>query len=314
MLISISTITNAAIQHKATITAERTNWVDPFLPDLLDDINTTISTYLGVDNAAQLRAKTALLETIRTTTFDHLTKIKNQIKRDFRQDTPTRDEIYRTLGYTQHWSGVRSKDQEATIDLLFAFKQNLTPTLQTQLTAKGINPTRLSDIVAQAQTLLDANINQETSKKLVPTLTEAATLALNTIYDRAMDVAIISRQLFTDTTIKDQFSYTKTLAALNTANLTTKYEETIIIQPGTNHTVTQVKLTSRSRITLTLQYNLDGIYTCRNTNGCYPSESIKLIFEVPLILTKADLQGTGHYLIMANPLAENAKVLIKIQG
>lgn len=314
MLISISALTNAGIQHKTIIVAERSIWADPFLPNLLADINTAISTYLGVDNAAQLREKTSVLETVRTTSYDHLTKIKNQINRDYRANTSRRDELYRTLGYTQNWSGARSKDQESTIDLLYAFKQNLTPAIKTELVAKGINVTRLDDIIAQAQVLLDANITQETAKKLIPTLTEATTKAFNDIYDRAMDVAIISRQLFKDPTIQDQFSYSKVLSALNTGSLTTKYDGIKVIQPGSVLTLTEVKLTRKSKLSILLSNNVDGVYACRNTNGCYPSESLKLTSAVTVEVTKEDLQGDGDYLIISNPLAEEVEVKIKIQG
>ena len=111
----------------------------------------------------------------------------------------------------------------------------------------------------------------------------------------------------------DQFSYSKALSALNSGSITTLYDDIIIIQPGALF-VSTIKLTSKSRVTLTLLYNIDGVYACRNADGCYPSASQKLAFETPIELTKDTLQGTGNYLIISNPLAENAKVQIKIQG
>lgn len=314
MLISISALATAAIQHKTFLATERATWAGTFLDDLLADINTTISTNLGVDNAIQLRAKTDLVEAARIVSYGHLTRINNQIDRDFRPDPSRRDELYKILGYKDHWSSTRKKNQEKSIELMFTFKQNLTPEIKAELVAKGISATRIDGVVAQAQTLLNANITQEVAKKLVPTLNEATIKAYNEIYARAMDVAIISRQLFAgQAAIQDQFSYTKTLAALGGNALTTKYDQIQIIQPGTLFTVPS-KLTKKSRIFLTLLYNLDGVYACRNTDGCYPSDSRKLQFEVTIELTKADLQGAGDYLIISNPLAENAKVQIKIQG
>lgn len=312
MLICISVIITAAIQHKAALIAERASWADPFLDDLLATINQIIQTYLGVDNSAQLREKTALLEVIRASSYEHLSKINTQMRRDYRQ-TPNRlAELYATLGFNKNWSGTKSKDQEATIDLLFAFKQNLTPSIRTEMVAKGINATRIDAVMANAQTLLDSNITQEAAKKLVPTLTEAANQAFNNIYDRAMDVAIISRQLFKDASIKDQFSYSKALAALNNQGIHTLKETDIDLVPSQTYIEADIALTAKTKVTF--KANGPGVAVCRTQPFCDPANATMLVPDTETTLTKKEIKGSENKLVLTNTSGFNVTLHLKIEG
>lgn len=315
MLIVAASIVQAAMLHLAALVAKRPIWANPFFPDFEARINTIISTYLGVDNAAALRQQTAAVNSIFDTSKDNVSDMKLQIEQDYKDDKPRMKEILTTLGYKLYWDQAQGSDQEGLINLLLAFKQNLTVELRNELIAKGSLPAMLTQITDAGQTLLNANVTQESLKQSKKGATDTAIIAFNKIYDDTITVCkLATRYLKNEPSARDQFSYSKALAALSSSNLSVKYDDILIIQPGTLLTVSAVKLTKRSRIILTLLYDLDGVYACRNTNGCYPSTSRKLQFEVPIELTKADLEGLGDYLIISNPLAENAKVQIKIMG
>lgn len=315
MLIAAASIGDAAVSHLAALVAKRPVWVDPFFPDFLARIDTAVSTYLGVDNAATLRAQTAAVNAIFKTAFKAIGDVKAEIEVGFAGDLVRRNELLTTLGYKAQWEMVRKMDQEALILILFAFKQNMTAPIRAELIGKGTLATTLDAIVTAAQELLDANVTQESIKQAKKGLTETAVAEFNTIYADLAGICKLARRYLKDVPgAPDQFSYAKVIAGLNSGNITTLYDAIQIIQPGTLLTVSTVRLTSRSRVTLTLLYDLDGVYACRNVDGCYPSQSTKLVFEVALELKKVDLQGAGHYLIVSNPLAENAKVQIKIRG
>ncbi len=62
-----------------------------------------------------------------------------QVERDFRKEKAIRDELLNELGYKEFYKAARKKDQGALVQLLFRFKQALTPGVQAQLTAKGVD-------------------------------------------------------------------------------------------------------------------------------------------------------------------------------
>lgn len=316
MLISASSISQAAITHQVALTANRPIWTLAYFQAFQTRIDTAVSTYLGVDNAATLRAQTSVVLDVFKSAYANISTIKLEIEEGFKDNKPRKQEILNTLGYNLYWiKSQKGKDQEALISLLFAFKQNLTPAIQAEITAKGSLPATLTAITDAAQALMDANVSQESIKQSKKALTDTATIEFNAIYDELISICKLARRYLKDLSgVPDQFSYSKAIAALNSGTITTLYDEILVFQPGSLNTISQVKLTAKTRLTLTLLYNLDGVYACRNTDGCYPSQSQKLQFEIPVELTKATLQGTGNYLLISNPLAEDAKVQIKIQG
>ena len=127
MLIATSTILQAAISHQPFLVTKRATWLPAFFTTLETRLNTAISTYLGVDNAALLRSKTSIVTSLQGTAYSAVSDVKLQIDIDYKNDKPRLNELLTTLGYKQHWLLAQGKDQEALISLLFAFKQNLTP-------------------------------------------------------------------------------------------------------------------------------------------------------------------------------------------
>lgn len=312
LIIGASTILQAAQSHQAFLVTKRPVWTIDYFEEFETKINLATSKWFGVDSAANLRNQTILVNELIEPAYKNITTVRLEIKEGFKNNNTRRNELLTTLGYN-NWSG--TKEQEGLITMLFAFKQNITPAIQTELIAKGTLPLALTEITAAAQALLDSNVSQEFFKQSKKTQTAAAITDFNDIYEQLMTICKLSRNYFAgNTTAIAQFSFAKVIKALNPGNISTLYDQVVNLEPGKLFILSQVKLTAKSKIILTLMYNLDGIYACRNTDGCYPSASQKLVFEVPLELTKATLQGLGHYLILSNPQAENAKVHIKIQG
>jgi Trk-type K+ transport system membrane component len=64
LLITLSTIVDNAITNLPFWVTKRSIWVDPFFTNLQTRINTIIQTYLGVDNAKDLRNATKAVEAI----------------------------------------------------------------------------------------------------------------------------------------------------------------------------------------------------------------------------------------------------------
>jgi len=204
-----SDIVSTAQSNLATIVAKRTNWANPFFLDLKTRIDTAFQIFLGVDNAADLRAKTKVVNDALVPAKNDLSTFKINIMADFKNNKPRLNEILTTLGFNQFWKQVQgSNNQEALIELLYNFKTNMTPALQTEITTAGTDANLIIIITGYADTLKDANIDQEFAKSQRPLISAAAVTEFNGIYDEISKVCTICRNMFKDDAVlKNNFSF-----------------------------------------------------------------------------------------------------------
>lgn len=78
LLIILATIIENAIATFPFLLTKLSIWADPFFPNLQARINTIIQTYLGVDNAKDLRAATKAVEAIQKQALITLDEINTQ--------------------------------------------------------------------------------------------------------------------------------------------------------------------------------------------------------------------------------------------
>ena len=208
MLVAASTIVETAIDNKIFLQSKRSTWKDPFFSDLQTKIDLAIKDNLGVDTAKQLREATIAINSIQKQAMADLAESKIQIVEDFKADKIHRAEILNQLGFTTYLKDVQKGSQEALIHLLYQFKTNLTPSLQTEIVTAGTAPELLTGIMAYADTLKDADVTQETFKGSKKTITAAGVKVFNEIYDSVISVCKISAKFYKgQQDMKDQFSY-----------------------------------------------------------------------------------------------------------
>ena len=221
MLITASVIAENATANKTFLVSKRPLWADPFLPNLKAKIDLAVQTYLGADNAKSLRLSTQVLLGIEKNALKDLADFKIGIEVDFASDKPRLAEILTQLGFTLYHKTAKKGDQEALINLLFQYKTNMIPTLQTEITGKGTNPTLITGIIAYAGTLKSANITQETFKGTRKTATAVAIKEFNAYYALVIGICKISSKYYKDQPdLKAQFSYSKVLKAMNNTTST----------------------------------------------------------------------------------------------
>ena len=216
MLITAATINDSAIKNKTFLQSKRANWADPFFEDFKDQIDQTIEDYLGLDSAKQLRDSTKIVLEIQANAMKDLAELKTQIDADFKSNPSQRTEILTTLGFNTYYTAVKNKDQEALVNLLFQFKTNRTPEVRTKIIDQGTAPATLDTIILYAEELKNANITQEGNKGARKEITAEAVTAFNAIYDKVINIAVISAKFYKDKPeLKDQFSFTKVKNKLN---------------------------------------------------------------------------------------------------
>ena len=100
MLTACGTIIGHAIDNKTFLISKRSNWADPFLPDLKTRIENAFSDFLGIDNAKEMREATAVVGGIQKNALRDVAEFKVQIVEDFKKNKKRRDEILNRLEQT----------------------------------------------------------------------------------------------------------------------------------------------------------------------------------------------------------------------
>ena len=222
MLTASATIIENAIANKVFLQSKRSTWADPFFDNLKTQIQTTTENYLGKDAAQQMRQATQTVLGIQSQALNDLAEFKVQINQDFKNTPIQRTEILNQLGFTTYHKSAQKGDQEGLVNLLFQFKTNLTPTLNTEIVTKGTSQTTLDNIVSYANTLKDANITQETFKGTRKEITDEAINAFNLIYEQVISIAKIASNFYkTEKTKQQLFSFSKVTANLNSQSTNT---------------------------------------------------------------------------------------------
>lgn len=215
MLMTSSTILETAITNQNELVPRRSTWAAPYFDNLKNRIDTAFKTHLGVDSAKDLRQSTQALLAIQKQAIKDLALAKVQMAEDFKKDPARRTEIFKQLGFTTYLKDAQRKDQEALINLLYMFQQNL-PGLRSEIEARGTDKATLSAITGYADTLKNANVSQESFKGSKKTVTAGALAEFNGIYDEVISICKIAAKFCSDQPhLKEQFSFSKVSKALN---------------------------------------------------------------------------------------------------
>jgi len=218
MIIAAATIVEAAINNKTFLQSKRSAWADPFFDKLKMRIDKVAQSVLGADNAKQLREATRAVLKIQQDALRDLGEAKVQITEDFKKAPARRDEMLKQLGFADHYETARKASQEALIQLLFRFRENLTEPLRSEIEAAGTDAAVLARIKAYAATLKKAEVSQETFKGERKILTAGNMEDLNNIYDEVISICkIASRFLKEKPASKAQFNFAKIVRNLGTA-------------------------------------------------------------------------------------------------
>jgi len=111
-----------------------------------------------------MREATQVVAGIQKNALSDLVDFKVQLVEDFKSNKTRRDELLTRLGFTANLKDAQNNDQQALIELLLKFKQNMTPAIQAEITAKGISAALITTIIGYADVLKNSNITQETLK------------------------------------------------------------------------------------------------------------------------------------------------------
>ena len=194
----------------------RTNWTNEYADDLAGRIDQAIENYLGLDAKKELRKASRQLFNIMKQTIQSLAAFKIQIDDDFKDNPPEREEILKNLGFENNLKAVQRKDQEALIELLYAFKTNMTDALKREITSRGMNPDLIDNISGYAGAVKEANVTQESLKGKTRKITHEAAEVFIAIYSEIIGIYKIASKYYQNHPVKkEQFTFSKIVANLH---------------------------------------------------------------------------------------------------
>lgn len=212
MLMASSIITQEFTNNITDLATVRSNWTPEYAADLTTRINSTTETYLGTDKKLPQRVATIEVHAIQAPAMRDLAFFKSQIVVDF---PLTSKEMLKTLGYDL-LPQVQKKNQEALIQMLYAFKSGMTEELKAQIVEKGTAPALIEKIVGYADQMKNAEVHQEVEKEGTKGVTAEAQKAFNDIYDEIIGICKIAskyyqyeslkKELFTFSIVVDKLS------------------------------------------------------------------------------------------------------------
>jgi len=218
MLLTSKTIAGNFKSNISELASVRNDWTEEYATNLVLRIDQTIETHLGIDVKKGLRDATSGLSTIQVSAKRDLSFFKTQIDEDFKAEPATRDEILNTLGFSKHLRDVQKGNQESLVQILYAFKNNMTDSLQNQITAKGLSAALIGNIVGYAIAFMDANSSQESLKLSTKEITKEVVDVFNGIYDEIIGICKkVSNYYQHDAVKKEQFTFSKVIGNLGSA-------------------------------------------------------------------------------------------------
>ena len=216
MLIASKTIIENFKTNLSELSAVRTNWTLDYANQLSLTIDDAIENKLGIDIKKDLRNASAQLSALQIPAQRDIAFFKVQIIDDFKKDKPRQKEILKTLGFTQHLKNIQKGDQEALIQFLYTFKQNMDEPLKTEITAKGMNTQLIDKISDYADTVKQADIIQEQYKETTKEISDENKEAFNEIYDEIIRICKTASKYYQYEPLKkEQFTFTKIVSNMN---------------------------------------------------------------------------------------------------
>ena len=215
MLVASNVVMQNFDLHKDQLVSKRKNWADPFGPNLHEGINSALD-ILGIDTKINQTAATRQLMSLQTKALADLATFKIQLEVDFEDKPEKLQEILKNLGFTRHYNSATDEQQEAVVQLLSAFKKNMSPELRQEIEAAGIDGVIIDDLIAMRDPLNALNVQQEALKNSTPKDTAVNVEELNAIYKKVIGICKIAPRILENVpSAGDDFSFKKILSRLH---------------------------------------------------------------------------------------------------
>ncbi len=199
--------------HLDVLSVVREQWTEEYANDFIARIHDAMSKYLSNDSHKTLRNATAKVNSIINKAIKCLSFFKTQVFIDFKDEETKKNEILETLGFKKYYNKVTARNQNALLQLLLAFKENLTDDIRSQLISKGFKQTEFDEIIDLAGNFKNANLHQENIKANKKQFFQEKRIALNAISNEVKGICRLASMKISDNpALKDIFTFKKVVS------------------------------------------------------------------------------------------------------
>ena len=225
MLLTSKSIVETFKLSLSELSSARTQWTKEYANKLSKKIDNAIDKYLGIDKDKELRTATATILSIQQPAIRDLSFLKKQLDFDFASDRPKLKEMIKDLGFERNLRRAQNSDQEALLDLLYTFEDNLSNSLKTEIVDKGTSVKLIDRILSYAEQIKQSNAIKTTNRNVSKKVTKEAEATLDEIYKEVIAICKIASAFFYhDSLKKEQFSFNK---VFHNVNASKKTKETV---------------------------------------------------------------------------------------
>ena len=215
MLVSSNVVLENFDHHLDQLIAKRKSWKNPFAKNLQFKIDNALD-ILGVNTKVEQTKTTRELVTTQKQATDNLLTFKIQLEVDFEDDPDTLRQMENNLGFSRLYNAARSGEQEALIQLLSVFKQNMSPALKKKIVQAGMNGEIIDELIDMRDQINKLNIKQEALKGSTVNDTALNVDELNAIHRQVIGICKIAPRLLPDVpTASEDFSFSRILNRLH---------------------------------------------------------------------------------------------------
>ena len=215
MLVSSNVVLENFDHHLDQLIAKRISWKNPFAKNLQFKIDNALD-ILGVNTKVEQTKTTRELVTTQKQATDNLLTFKIQLEVDFEDDPDTLRQMENNLGFSRLYNAARSGEQEALIQLLSVFKQNMSPAIKKQIVQAGMNGEIIDELIDMRDQINKLNVKQEALKGSTVNDTALNVDELNAIHRQVIGICKIAPRLLPDVpTASEDFSFSRILNRLH---------------------------------------------------------------------------------------------------
>ena len=210
MLLACLYIAERGIENAVLLSAHRSQWADPYFPNLKIKITKAFDENVGVDILHLVKDATATVTGTIQSAVRSLMNLKAEIEVGFKGDSFRKNNLFTQLGLSK--LSTRANSQENYVNVLTTLKANLTPAVKAELVQAGVSSSNIDALLAQATELITANDVQENLKTNRKIGNKANLDELNAIHDEVSDICkLVSTYFVGNKELLDQFNFTNAL-------------------------------------------------------------------------------------------------------
>lgn len=210
MLLAAQIIADNLKDNISELSVVNKKWTIDYADDLIFRIYDILNNNLGIYVKKELREASNNLKILIEKTKNNLASFKRFAEVYYKDKPLQKENVFSSLGLNQYYLNAVKKNQSALINILCAFKSNVSDSLRSELKNNGLSENVLDEIIENAEKIIITKNLQEKNKLLSKEITFNRRILFNGIYDEIINICYQSAPFYKNSPVKkDMFTFSK---------------------------------------------------------------------------------------------------------